>query len=121
MDEMQRGTPRSRREVLRAGLLLSVTALAAACAPSTSAPSKPAEPAKPAESKPAAPAAAAPTKPAEAPKPAEAAKPAAAAPAAKTGGPTGTVIASLGREYLAYPDVKGTIQFSNCWAASRVQ
>ena len=35
MDEMQRSTPRSRRDVLRTGLLLSVTALAAACAPAT--------------------------------------------------------------------------------------
>lgn len=26
----------------------------------------------------------------------------------------------LGAEYLAYPDVKGTIQFSNCWGGARV-
>ncbi len=95
----------SRRAFLRTGLLVSASALLAACAPAAppAAPSKPAEPAKPAESKPAA--AAAPT----------------AAPAAKTGGPTGTVIKEIGRDYLAYPDVKGTIQFSNCWAAARIK
>ncbi|MGE3272825.1 MAG: extracellular solute-binding protein [Chloroflexota bacterium] len=121
MNDMQRSARRSRREILRTGLVLSAAALAAACSPaSTPAPSKPAEskPAasKPADTKPAAPAAQAqPT----AAKPAES-KPAAAAPAAKTGGPTGTVIAGLGRDYLAYPDVKGTIQFSNCWGGARI-
>jgi multiple sugar transport system substrate-binding protein len=119
MDEIATAERRTRRAFLRTGLMLSGMALLAACGPSAQPAAKPAEPAKPAEaSKPAAPAAAAPT---AAAKPAEAAKPAAAAPAAKTGGPTGTVIAGLGRDYLAYPDVKGTIQFSNCWAASRVQ
>jgi multiple sugar transport system substrate-binding protein len=124
MDETQRSTRRSRREALRVGLVLSAATLAAACAPAAPAPSKPAEPAKPAEAaKPAAPAApaAAPAKPAEAAKPAAPAAAAQAAPAAKTGGPTGVVLKELGRDYLAYPDVKGTIQFSNCWAASRVQ
>ena len=118
MDEIATAERRTRRAFLRTGLMLSGMALLAACGPSAQPASKPAEPAKPAE---AAKPAAAPAKPAEAAKPTEAAKPAAAAPAAKTGGPTGTVIAGLGRDYLAYPDVKGTIQFSNCWAASRVQ
>src|SRR5215207_8414945 len=113
MDEKRSTTRRTRREALRTGLLLSAAALAAACAPAASSPSKPAEPAKPAEAaKPAAPAA-------EPAKPADASKPA-AAPAAKTGGPAGTVIAGLGRDYLAYPDVKGTIQFSNCWGGARI-
>jgi multiple sugar transport system substrate-binding protein len=104
-------TAQSRRAFLRTGMLLSASTLLAACAPA----------AAPAPT-------AAPSKPAEAPKPADAAKPAApaaapaatAAPAAKTGGPTGTVIKELGRDYLAYPDVKGTIQFSNCWGGARI-
>lgn len=41
------------------------------------------------------------------------------APAAKTG-PTGVKLAELGRDYLAYPDTKGTVQFSNCWGAARI-
>jgi ABC-type glycerol-3-phosphate transport system substrate-binding protein len=107
MDET-RGPKRSRRELLRTGLLVSVAALAAACAPSASAPVAPTSaPAKPAE-----------TKPAES-KPVES-KPAAAAPAAKTGGPAGTVVAGLGRDYLAYPDVKGSVQFANCWGGARI-
>lgn len=114
MDEKRPTRRRTRREALRTGLLLSAAALAAACAPAASSPSKPAEPAKPVEAaKPAAPAA-------EPAKPADASKPAAAAPAAKTGGPAGTVIAGLGRDYLAYPDVKGSIQFSNCWGGARI-
>ncbi|MFN8523496.1 MAG: extracellular solute-binding protein [Chloroflexota bacterium] len=115
MGDTQRTTRWTRREALQAGLALSSVVLAAACSASPPAASKPAE-TKPAESKPAAPAAAAqPT----AAKPAEA-KPASAAPAAKTGGPTGTKIAALGRDYLAYPDVKGSIQFSNCWGGARI-
>ena len=97
-------TPTSRRTFLRTTLLLSATALLSACGQSSpaapKADPKPATEAKPAESKPAA---AAP-----------------AAPAVKTGGPAGTVIASLGRDYLAYPDTKGTIQFSNCWGGARI-
>ena len=43
-----------------------------------------------------------------------------ATPAAKTG-PKGVVLKTeLGREYLAYPDVKGTVQFSNPWAGARI-
>ena len=41
------------------------------------------------------------------------------APAAKAG-PTGVKLAELGRDYLAYPEVKGTVQFSNCWGAARI-
>jgi ABC-type glycerol-3-phosphate transport system substrate-binding protein len=32
----------------------------------------------------------------------------------------GVVVKALGREYLAYPDVKGTVQFSNCWGGARI-
>jgi ABC-type glycerol-3-phosphate transport system substrate-binding protein len=32
----------------------------------------------------------------------------------------GVVLKELGREYLAYPDVKGTVQFSNCWGGARI-
>jgi ABC-type glycerol-3-phosphate transport system substrate-binding protein len=129
---------RTRRAFLRTGLLLSATALLAACgqapAPApTSASAKPTEAPKPAEAAkpttaPAAPVAAA--NPTTAPSgvaaiaaPTGAASaPAAAttAPAAKTGGPTGTVIQGLGRDYLAYPDLKGTLQFSNCWGGARI-
>ncbi len=27
----------------------------------------------------------------------------------------------LGRDYLAYPDVKGSIDFSNCWGGARIK
>lgn len=43
-----------------------------------------------------------------------------AAPAATTGGAKGFVVKGLGADYLAYPDLKGTIQFSNCWDGARV-
>jgi ABC-type glycerol-3-phosphate transport system substrate-binding protein len=111
-----------RRSFIRGATVVSATALVAACSPAPQAPAKPAESKPAATTAPAAPAAKpAPAKPAEAAKPTEAAKPAAAAPAAKTGGPTGTVIKELGRDYLAYPDVKGSITFSNCWAGTRIK
>ncbi len=40
-------------------------------------------------------------------------------PALKSGAKA-TTIKELGVDYLAYPDVKGTIQFSNCWAGARI-
>jgi sn-glycerol 3-phosphate transport system substrate-binding protein len=133
MDEIVVTARRTRRAFLRTGLLLSGTALLAACGQAAA----PAPTSAPAANKPAAPAATtAPAAPAAAANPTTAAaKPAAianptgapaaaaaatTAPAAKTGGPTGTVIAGLGREYLAYPDVKGTLQFSNCWGGARI-
>ena len=30
------------------------------------------------------------------------------------------VVKDLARDYLAYPDVKGTVQFSNCWGGARI-
>lgn len=42
------------------------------------------------------------------------AAPAAAQPA------RGVVVKELGREYLAYPDTKGAIHFSNCWGGARI-
>jgi ABC-type glycerol-3-phosphate transport system substrate-binding protein len=134
MDEITTTARRTRRAFLRTGLLLSGMALLAACGQQqpASPTSKPAEPTKPAAdakptTAPAAPAAAAnPTtaaaKPAAIANPASSPAVAAAttAPAAKTGGPAGTVVAALGRDYLAYPDVKGTLQFSNCWGGARI-
>jgi len=32
----------------------------------------------------------------------------------------GVALKELGREYLAYPDLKGVIQFSNCWGGARI-
>ena len=105
------------------------------CWPPADRPRAPAPTSAPAANKPAAPAATtAPAAPAAAANPTTAAaKPAAIAN--PTGAPrrcrdhgagrqdrrsTGTVIAGLGREYLAYPDVKGTLQFSNCWGGARI-
>ncbi len=42
-----------------------------------------------------------------------------AAPAAAQGS-RGVVIKEAGRDYLAHPDVKGTVQFSNCWGGARI-
>ncbi|MCC6174302.1 MAG: extracellular solute-binding protein [Chloroflexi bacterium] len=131
MKEEAKALGQSRRAFLRTALLMSASALVAACSASTPAPSKPAETkpteTKPTETKPAAskpaetkPTAAAPAAQPAATKPAAETKPATTAPAVKTGGPTGTTIAALGRDYLAYPDVKGSIQFSNCWGGARI-
>ena len=54
-----------------------------------------------------------------------------AVPAARFGGAGGRGVAAqqgegvmmpdaLGREYLAYPETSGTVQFSNCWGGARV-
>lgn len=42
------------------------------------------------------------------------------APTVANGGAKGVVLKELGADYLAYPDVKGTVQFSNCWGGARI-
>jgi multiple sugar transport system substrate-binding protein len=124
------GVARSRRGFIRSGLGsglgLAATLLTAACAPATTL-----APGRPGRTEPAAPTAEARPAP-SAGGPALAARPAGGTPTvpalaaaratptpAGAGRPIGRPIPALGRDYLAYPEVAGTVQFSNCWDGAR--
>ncbi len=111
----------SRRAVLRAALVLAVPLLAAACAPTRSlAPSKAARTDVAASSSPESTrgqsAVARPTASPHVARPAEAT---ATPPVSASNRRTGTPVVETGREYLAYPDTSGVVQFSNCWDNAR--
>lgn len=124
----QTGTPinHSRRTILRSGLIVAGSVLIAACVPSKSlAPSRPVRSAATPELAPAEPFAV--TREHGTPRPLALATPTMRSAATQITTSSSSVsrhfsrtIGAPGREYLAYPEVRGTVQFWHCWDGPRV-